>query len=159
MSPSTVFYKEICSPAPHMFQIATNMCNWRRAHSKEIISFLRARSKEIMSFLTRGGSTVRKSSISLLEEGSQTGNHQFPHWRTLHSKKIIDFLTGGGSEPVWTSKSWTPLTPNAKVPLFCQFCSVFLRVGVTKYRILQGKMLPGSVTGSTYLSRALQQHR
>ena len=32
---------------------------------------------------------------------------------------------------------------------------MFLRVGVTKYCKLQGKMLPGRATGSTYLSRAL----
>ena len=64
-----------------------------------------------------------------------------------------------GQRPAWSPKSWTPLTPNAKVPLICQFYCVFLRVGVTKYCKLQGKMLTGSATGSSYLSRALYQHR
>ena len=55
---------------------------------------------------------------------------------------------GPGHCPAWTQESWTPLTPNAKVPLFLQFYCVFLRVGVTKYCILQGKMLAGSVAAS-----------
>ena len=49
------------------------------------------------SHLTTGGSTVRKSSISLLQEAPQKGNHQFPYYRRLHSKEIVNFLTTGGS--------------------------------------------------------------
>ena len=46
-----------------------------------------------------------------------------------------------------------------KVPLICEFYSVFLRVGVTKYCKLQGKKLTSNATGSSYLSTALHQHR
>ena len=34
-----------------------------------------------------------------------------------------------------------------------------MRVGITKYCKLQGKMLAGSMTGSRHTSRALYQHR
>ena len=42
---------------------------------------------------------------------------------------------------------------------FLQFYCVFLRVGVTKYCILQGNLLTGSVTVLVQAARPLYQHR
>ena len=76
--------------------------------------------------------------------------------------------------PPWPRPSWGPgqaiAQPGAqkvehlssqmqKFLYFYNFTVCFLRVGVTKYCILQGKMLTGSVTVSGNTSRPLYQHR
>ena len=67
---------------------------------------------------------------------------------------------GPGQRPGWSPESWTPLTPNAKVPLICQFYCVLLRVGVTKYCKNQRNLLTRSVSAASATSWALlKQHR
>ena len=51
------------------------------------------------------------------------------------------------------------LRKNTKVPLNYKFYDVLLRVGITKYCKLQGKMLAGSADGLGNTSRAFYLHR
>ena len=75
-----------------------------------------------------------------------TGRHLGASGRPLGGI-LEDWMAMGGSGASWrhqNEKVDRRLQPNAKVLLKCQFHEVFLRVGVTKYCKLQGKMLRGS---------------